>query len=97
MNDASGENFKLNEAANQESNENESLDRTAFLLARLQELKAWQREQEQILLRDQEEQMEQIACFPLNQFGLENVNANENFAWTDNIRRGMIHMIFWSC
>ena len=82
----------------------DSLDRTQFLLARLQELKAWQKDQEEKLLRDQEEQMDQLACLPINQLGinasniidnnahglrgLDYVNANENMAWAD-IRRSM--------
>ena len=79
-----------NDTSNLESND-DSLDRTQFLLARLQELKAWQRDQEERLLRDQEEQMDQVACIPINQLGLEAANygiANENVGWTDNIRRG---------
>ena len=82
--------------SNMEGNDDSSLDRTQFLLARLQELKAWQ--------KDQEEQMDQLACLPLNQIGLHTANlgdgngngikgldyanVNENVAWTDNIRRG---------
>ena len=77
----------------------DSLDRTQFLLARLQELKAWQKDQEEKLLRNQEEQMDQLACLPINQLGLSTgnisdinshlmrgldyVNANENMAWAD--------------
>ena len=79
-----------NDTSNLESND-DSLDRTQFLLARLQELKAWQRDQEERLLRDQEEQMDQVACIPINQLGLEAANfaiSNENVGWTDNIRRG---------
>ena len=87
-----------------EGNDDSSLDRTQFLLARLQELKAWQKDQEERLIRDQEEQMDQLACLPLNQIGLHTANlgdgngngikgldyanVNENVAWTDNIRRG---------
>ena len=93
-----------NDTSNVESNEDSSLDRTQFLLARLQELKAWQKDQEERLIRDQEEQMDQLACLPLNQIGLHTsnlgdgngnglkgldyANVNENMAWTDNIRRG---------
>ena len=39
---------------------NASLDQTGFLLARLQELKAWQKEQEIKLLREQREEMVKI-------------------------------------
>jgi hypothetical protein len=39
---------------------NPDLDHTGFLLQRLQELKAWQREQEENLLREQDQQMEQL-------------------------------------
>ena len=97
---------------NVDSNENnqlgdheDSLDRTQFLLARLQELKAWQKDQEEKLLRDQEEQMDQLACLPTNQQGtnivnvsdisnhgmrgLDYVNANDNMPWAD-IRRSKL-------
>ena len=92
------------DTSNHETNEDSSLDRTQFLLARLQELKAWQKDQEERLIRDQEEQMDQLACLPLSQINLHNANlgdgngngikgfdyanVNENMAWTDNIRRG---------
>lgn len=42
----------------------DSLDRTGFLLQRLQELKAWQREQEENLLREQELQMDRLVVDP---------------------------------
>ena len=96
-------NVDSNDNSNCVDNE-DSLDRTQFLLARLQELKAWQKDQEEKLLRDQEEQMDQLACLPINQLGinannvidnnahgmrgLDYVNANENMAWAD-IRRSM--------
>ena len=88
-----------NDSSNQEPQNDSSLDRTTFLLARLQELKAWQRDQELRLLREQEEQMDQLACLPMNQVGMyptnliegnsprmrgiEHSNGNENFAWTE--------------
>ena len=93
-------NREPDDAHNIDTMEDTSLDRTQFLLARLQELKAWQRDQEERLLRDQEEQMDQLSCLPINQFNpnsdtnnhglkvIEHANFNENMGWTDNIRRG---------
>ena len=104
MDQVNKKNLASNDDSNRADNE-DSLDRTQFLLARLQELKAWQKEQEEKLLRDQEEQMDQLACLPINQIGisannisdlnahgmrgLDYVNANENMAWA-NVRRSKI-------
>ena len=98
------QNTNPNDTSNLEENDESGLDKTQFLLARLQELKAWQKDQEERLLRDQEEQMDQLACLPINQLGLhptnlgegngngtkglEYGNVNENMAWADNYRKG---------
>ena len=55
----------------------ESLDRTTFLLARLQELRAWQHDQELRLLQEQEEQMDRLAN-PGIQPALSPVNIDGN-------------------
>jgi hypothetical protein len=49
-----------------EEDMDESLDQTGFLLQRLQELQAWQQEQEIQLLREQEQQIGRL-CISNNQ------------------------------
>ncbi len=49
-----------------EEDMDESLDQTGFLLQRLQELQAWQQEQEIQLLREQEQQIGRL-CISTNQ------------------------------
>ena len=51
---------------NDEADMDESLDQTGFLLQRLQELQAWQQEQEIQLLREQEQQIGRL-CNSNNQ------------------------------
>lgn len=48
------------EAEVDEDDEGNGLDHTGVLLQRLHELKAWQKEQEMRLLKEQKEQMEQL-------------------------------------
>lgn len=57
-NDAANENSACKEVNGVEP-ENR-MDQTGFLLQRLQELKAWQKEQEERLLREQEEQLDKL-------------------------------------
>ena len=48
------------EGEGDEVEDEEDPDQTGFLLARLQELKAWQAEQERRLIREQQREMEHI-------------------------------------
>ena len=80
---------------NDEADMDESLDQTGFLLQRLQELQAWQQEQEIQLLREQEQQIGRLCnsnnqvrsvlkCFHLKHYIFFRIGGHRCSVWKIN-------------
>ncbi len=80
---------QLFQYGDEEADMDESLDQTGFLLQRLQELQAWQQEQEIQLLREQEQQIGRL-CNSNNQVNMSTqirIQVNYYFVLFDTFQR----------